>query len=286
MREECWQHTVGKKYLREDLEESILGAGDICSAGISQFDFEYVGKTDGVKCRELQKFITRYEWMGTLGQFPTHRFMLTYKDVIVSALVMSLPNAFSKLLGADTHKIERLISRGACVSWAPKNTASTIISRSIRWMVKNTPYRLFTAYSDEEAGEIGTVYQASNFYYLGQTFGAGNYLIDPERPEWGMFSDRRPRVRASYKVYAKELGINWCPDWTINNSRMNWDMVPDEVEALLRKAARDTTRRCVKVEKSKKHKYAYVLGATKSETKALRRLLEPFSKPYPKRGLV
>lgn len=40
-------------------------------------------------------------------------------------------------------------------------------------MVKNTQYRLFTAYSDTEAKELGTIYQACNFYYLGKKSGAG-----------------------------------------------------------------------------------------------------------------
>ena len=43
---------------------------------------------------------------------------------------------------------------------------------SIKWMAKNTPFRAFTAYSDPEAKELGTIYQACNFYYIGQSSGS------------------------------------------------------------------------------------------------------------------
>ena len=35
-------------------------------------------------------------------------------------------------------------------------------------MVNNTQYRLFTAYSDPQALELGQIYTALNFYCLGQ----------------------------------------------------------------------------------------------------------------------
>ena len=79
-----------------------------------------------------------------------------------------MPNAFSKLLGKNTNDLERLISRGACISWSPKNLGSAFLMWCLRWMVKNTDYRIFTAYSDPTARELGTIYQACNFYYLGQ----------------------------------------------------------------------------------------------------------------------
>ncbi len=83
---------------------------------------------------------------------------------------MNVPNAFSKLLGENTPNLERLISRGACISWSPKEiVASSLIMWLINWMGKNTTYRLFIAYSDPTALELGTVYQACNFYYLGKS---------------------------------------------------------------------------------------------------------------------
>ena len=76
---------------------------------------------------------------------------------------MGMPNAFSTLLGEKTKEIDRLIARGASASWTPKNLGSHILMMCMKWMVENTPYRLFTAYSDPTAKERGKIYQGLNF---------------------------------------------------------------------------------------------------------------------------
>ena len=48
------------------------------------------------------------------------------------------------------------------------------------WMVKNTEFRLFEAYADPEAKELGTIYQACNFYYVGDNFGSDKLYFDIE----------------------------------------------------------------------------------------------------------
>jgi len=197
--------------------------------------------------------------------------------------LMNLPNAFSKLLGEDTKKIERLISRGACVSWSPKNLASSFLMWCCQWMVKNSPYRLFTAYSDPTAKELGTIYQACNFYYLGNESGTTTRYINPYTGK--VLSDRFFRVRSAYKKYAKELGIEWEKNWN-NDQRMLWENVPDHVEKQLREHSKKKQQGATKITMPSKHKYAFVLGATKAETKKLRREFETRNadiiKPYPK----
>ena len=60
------------------------------------------------------------------------------------------------------------LCRGACVHWAHPNSASFLINAACREMTKKG-YNIFVAYSDPGAGEIGTVYQASNWLYCGTT---------------------------------------------------------------------------------------------------------------------
>ena len=100
---------------------------------------------------------------------PTHRFTATFKGQLAGVVVMATPNSFSNLLGPDSRHQEKLISRGACISWSPKNLGSALVIFSVRCMAKHTAFRIFTAYSDTEARELGTIYQACNFIYLGQT---------------------------------------------------------------------------------------------------------------------
>ena len=43
---------------------------------------------------------------------PTHRFIATYNNILAGVIIMSTPNSFSMMLGNETSKLEKLISRG------------------------------------------------------------------------------------------------------------------------------------------------------------------------------
>ena len=148
---------------------------------------------------------------------------------------------------------------------------------SIKWMARNTQYRLFTAYSDPTAKELGTIYQACNFYYLGQKSGTTTRYINPYTGK--VVSDRFFRQKTAYKKYASELGIEWCKDWAGKNG-MLWDNIPDDIEAKLREYGKNKQAASEKIEYPSKHKYAYVLGRDKRETKMLRKIFEERNKTY------
>jgi len=286
----CWQYDIRLRNREEDLKAAGLTEEVAKTLRVSHFTFRPI-TTDSDKA-EAVEFIKRHEWLGTLSQYTTHWFGAYYhdpdqglvgKDILAGVCLMNLPNAFSKLLGEDTKKIERLISRGACVSWSPKNLASSFLMWCCQWMVKHTAYRLFTAYSDPTAKELGTIYQACNFYYLGNDSGTTTRYINPYTGK--VVSDRFFRVRSAYKKYAKELGIEWEKDWN-NDQRMLWENIPDSVEKQLREHSKLKQKGATKIVMPSKHKYAFVLGATKAETKKLRREFESRNagiiKPYPK----
>lgn len=287
-KEHCWQYDIRLNNLPQDIKESGIDSERIKSLSVSDFHFKPLN-ADWER-KEATKFIERHEWLGNLSQFTTHWFGAYYhdpdqglvgKDILAGVTLMNMPNAFSKLLGEDTREIERLISRGACISWSPKNLASSFLMWSIQWMVKNTRYRLFTAYSDPTAKEIGTIYQACNFYYLGQDSGTTTRYINPYTGR--IVSDRFFRVRSAYKKYAKELGIEWDKNWN-NDQRMLWENVPPNVEKALRDQSKLKQSQAQKIDFPSKHKYAYVLGQTKAETKKLRKEFEQRNKvlQYPK----
>ena len=160
-------------------------------------------------------------------------------------------------------------------------------------MVDNTEFRYLTAYSDPEAKELGTIYQACNFIYLGQKFGTGNQFLDPDNPTRGWFgsagfSDRSQSVR-----YAKALGIEWQPEWykyvgsKKNYRKVNWKAIPEDVAARLKQARKDHRARCQQRPSPSKHKYCYILGRDKRETRHLMREFknnnpEKVGLPYPK----
>lgn len=287
----CWQYEIRKRNFDSDLKESGLTEIEIKNLKVSDFEFAYVKKENDEKCKEIRNFIKKHEWLGKMPTRPTHRFIATYKGRLAGAVVMSTPNAFSNLLGAANRDLEKLISRGACISWSPKNLASALIMYSIRWMVQNTEFRFFTAYSDVEAKELGTIYQACNFTYIGQKSGAAYNFFDKDCPERGWFSDRQFRKTSQIKRYAKELNISWGKGWS-GGDQVFWKNIPADTVKALRQKSYEHKYRCIEKKLKPKHKYVYILGKNKRETQKLKDIFNKrnpqlLNREYPKlRGAV
>ncbi len=278
-KDHCWQYDIRVKNLQEDLDMFGLTQKYVDSLRVPDFDFKNI--TDKAEQKKLKAFIERHEWLGNLSQYTTHWFACYHNDIIAGVILFNMPNAFSKILGEDTKELERLISRGACISWSPKNLASSFLMWSIKHMVNNTKYRLFTAYSDPTAKELGTIYQACNFYYMGQNSGTTTRYINPYTGK--VVSDRYFRQKTAYRKYAGELGIEWQKDWN-HNTGMNWDNIPDDIEKQLRDYSKFKQSTSQSISMPPKHKYAYVLGINKTETKMLKKIYEQRNKifEYPK----
>lgn len=275
-KEHCWQYEIRQQNLEQDLLDADLTMEEYGNLRTDDFDFLYVDKESKIECEEIKQFIERHEWLGKLPARPTHRFIARLKKngIIAGAIVMATPNAFSHILGKENRDKEKLISRGACISWAPKNLGSWIIMKSIKWMVKNTEFRMFSAYSDPEAKELGTIYQACNFIYLGQKSGTTKQYFDPNRPELGWFSDRDFRKKSKYIVYAENIGIErWAwKKYFMKKYSPAWEGWAGLVKEELKREEKKYRDSC-KVRKTRpKHKYVYILGKSKKETKKLKKL--------------
>jgi len=279
----CWQAYVSERNRVVDLSDAGMTEEESGSLRIGDFEFSYVPKEERQVCAEVKKFIERHEWLGKLPNRPTHRFTARLKKtgVLAGTIIMATPNAFSNLLGEENKNREKLISRGACISWGPKNLGSWLIMSSIRWMVENTEFRYFTAYSDPEAKELGTIYQACNFAYLGQTSGSTFQYLDPDNPDKGWFSDREFRKKSKYFRYASEIGVS-REEWSgwMKKYSPNWNLVPPEVKIKIKERERIFRESCKKRRVPPKHKYCYILGRSKRETKAL---LKKFAESSPDR---
>lgn len=273
----CWQYQIRLDNFQDDLRIAKLTAEEISKLRISDFSFDYVSKESSRQCAEIKNFIEKHEWLGKLPVWATHRFTARLKKTgsLAGVIVMATPNAFSNLLGEENKNKEKLIARGACISYAPKNLGSWLIMQSINWMVKNTEFRYFTAYSDPEAKELGTIYQACNFIYLGQKFGSSNQYLDPDNAERGWFGSSGFSDRSQIVRYAKSLGIEWQQGWykksgsKKNYRKVDWNNIPEDIAIRLKEEREKHKDRCLSRPAPAKHKYCYILGETKTETKAL-----------------
>ena len=264
----AWQYDIRLKNFEADLAQSNLSREELLNLNIKDFKFSFIDSKHIFKCHEIKSFIERHEWLGKMPHRPTHRFIATYKGILAGAVIMATPNTFSHLLGKENMHLEKLIARGACISWSPKNLASALLMYSINWMAQNTEYRYFTAYADPEAKELVTIYQACNFIYLGQNSGARNEYFNPQNPLKGWFSNRFFRKTSSYKHYAQELEIKWEENWSYRD-QIFWENIPASIATQLKTKSNHEQSNCTKRELPKKHKYVYFQGKTKKETKKL-----------------
>lgn len=272
----CYQYQKRIDTLQEDMDKYHWTKDDIENISLDDFEFSYIDSKEDKK--EATEFIKRYEWLGTIGSYPTHWFTARYKGILGGVVIMGMPNAFSKLLGEETKTLERLICRGASASWCPFNLGSKFLMWAMKWMVNNTQYRLFTCYSDPQAKEIGSIYQGLNFFYLGQKSGTTVRCINPYNPDV-IITDRAFRARSMYKKYAKDLGIKWQKNWN-NDQTMLWENVPNGIEQRLRDYSKEMYRKAEKITFPNKHKYAFVLGKDKNETRHLRNKFLSLNKTY------
>lgn len=274
----CYQYQKRLDTLQEDMEKYGWSEEDLENINLDDFEFSIIAQDATKEKKEATEFIKRYEWLGTVGSYPTHWFTARYKGILGGVIIMGMPNAFSKLLGEETKQIERLIARGASASWCPKNLGSKFLMWCIKWMVDNTQYRLFTCYSDPQAKEVGSIYQGLNFFYLGQGSGTNTRCVNPYNPE-KIVTDRAFRARSFYKRYARDLGIEWQKNWS-NDQCVLWNNIPDDVEAKLRERSKEMYAKAEKIVFPSKHKYAFVLGRDKKETKQLRKRFLELNKVY------
>lgn len=199
---------------------------------------------------QAESVILRYEWLGTMGRGVATYGLLAADGDVLGAAVFGWPGSVESrdICGTDRRDQAIALERGACVHYAPSNAASFLIANAVRQAAVDHGWRIFYAYADPEAGEIGTVYQACNWLYIGQGVGRapGRPREDWRLPDGTVLSSRSLRHRKMRKQDALDAG--WVP-----------------------------------VYKHPKHKYVHFEG-TRAERTALVAALRYPPQPYPKRG--
>lgn len=237
---------------------------------------------------EIRDFVTRYEWLGTVGVTPRWCFTARVNGILAGIVCLNEPNAYSKLLGGGTHGMEALIQRGASASFAHQHLGSKLIMHALRWMVNNTSKRVFYGYSDPDGGEIGTIYQACNFDYLGSGFGAKVMYTHPRfnngKPFTAQKLKRTSLWKKMYKVWhGVDLPKEWLSPSGFKDIKFIRSVNPEAVEEFYG-WGKQILRESTKVRIPLKGKYVKILGKDKRETRRLLSLAKYRPLAYPKRS--
>ena len=196
---------------------------------------------------EARTIIEKYEWLGTMSSYIVACFGIFFDNVCGGVVVYSVEYG-ENLRVWDAYSYSGKIiclSRGACVHWAHPHSASKLIRTSMKMLPEK--YKVVTCTVDATAGEVGTIYQACGFDYVGVMTGSSNRasIVGPD--------GKHMSERQAYDIYGTRSI----------------------------KTLREMGHTVVSV--PRKARYFGWLG-NKKEKKELRKQIEHLIKPYPKRG--
>lgn len=224
-----------------------------------------------ITTEEAKSIILKFEWLETMaaGTIACYGAKTESGELLGVACFGKMPEVEVRKIccgntDAETTAMAEktvFLVRGACVPWAPHHAASFTIRHACREAHKDFGWSIFAAYSDVDAGEIGTVYQLSNWFYLGQGLGRGKSgHSDFIRKSDGKKLTSRAINGKRGDAFLQKLG------WTKGENKRLWMRTHgwDQVEA------------------KNKHKYVWFEG-TPTERAKLKELCRYDFQPYPKR---
>ena len=99
----------------------------------------------------------------------------------------------------DVVELRRLV----CLDRCPHNTESWLIAKCLKVLKRQTGYKVCVSYADPHHGHCGTIYQAANWNYEGQT--APDVLL--QTPEGRLYHSRalRTKYNGDFKPFVKRL---------------------------------------------------------------------------------
>jgi hypothetical protein len=128
---------------------------------------------------QAESIIMKYEWLAS--QIPPVKNpmgrgiqacygLFLGKELIGANCLGTMGMNMGNICGKYLKKTGYLM-RGACAPYSPSNSASFLTRHTCRLAFQDFGWKVFFAYSDSEAGEMGTIYQACGWYYLGEGLG-------------------------------------------------------------------------------------------------------------------
>ena len=202
-----------------------------------------------------EQIILKYEWLGTMAQTGWH-YGIFFGSYCAGVCCIAAGAATG---GVNSHKefsVKRnelaVLARGACVHWAPTGTNSRLVSWTTRFFANDAKCKIVIAYADTDAGEIGTIYQACGWTYIGRGASTNQWLA----PNGRIYDQKLP-----YDMRRREEFRRERKDYVAALRKGGWIEQPS----------------------NPKHRYVYILD--KSDNALIDRV-ERMRQPYPKRAGV
>ncbi len=279
--------TCHQKQVRERKSQTPLPDEHHRRAAASSFENATVVPLTKVEAKSV---ILDYEWLGNMGttQFCYGLFFGWYLAGVACFGSTGGTNVPVSICGKEYASRVITLCRGACVHWAHPHSATYLINRACDLLAtrENDPRNIFIAYSDADADEVGTVYQASNWLYVGKG-GTPTFYVHPNGRKYDslviakVLRDRTnrpnrktstPAEMACWVAIVRALGCK------VGGTKTPYVYKMTRKEAHTQMLAEGFTVQ----EGTAKHRYVHFAG-DKRTVRALRKALRLTVLPYPKR---
>jgi hypothetical protein len=121
--------------------------------------------------QQVRDFVETWHYSANVnGLRISHVFGLYYESNLIGAMIygpLGMANTWKKYADSEDQVVE--LRRLCCIDNTPKNTESYFIGKTLKWLKKNTDYKVVISYADTFHNHEGTIYKASNFQYCGLT---------------------------------------------------------------------------------------------------------------------
>ena len=187
----CWQYLIKRELRNRGGGYPLRISPDLTE--IRRIDLATAGS-----------FILNYEWLGNMGRSKYAYGLYARNELLAVACFGPLVSVthFTSMLRLKSSGQILQLCRGASSPRAPKWAPSKLIGAALRLLARATDAIGVVAYADPHAGELGTIYQATNAIYLGMTNPGGSrrYYIhrhwyDPRRVQAKFGSRAAPHLR-------------------------------------------------------------------------------------------
>ena len=200
--------------------------------------------------KEARPYIATHHYSHLMPDSTKEVYIGSYDRVLAGICVFGM--------GTGKHQYTRLIPtlqdgeyRELTRLWSPdtmpKNTESKLISTSLRMLPSEV--KIVLSYADPYQGHQGTIYQASNWFYIGQTK-AGKKIVNHRNEEV------HPRLISMYRKKRAEYTRMKTADIIAD---LGWRELQGNF----------------------KHRYCFLRGNKKQKTE-LKKYIQEFIKDYPK----
>ena len=132
-----------------------------------------------IPARDARELVKKYHYSGKVVANSKIHLGVFKGGELVGCLQFGYPTNGVKTLSKLSDNVNAMeLNRMVMIDSEPKNSESMAISKCLKWIKKNTDIEWILSFSDGKQGNVGYIYQASNWRYLGYLLSNSFYQLD------------------------------------------------------------------------------------------------------------